>query len=183
MKRVLDGVRETGFAFPHSVASSQDIRSYGARVTVLVDLIVGKDAQMARGYGVRALLSLLQREHGVDVWDRLDMSELASWLPDERCHLTPLLTMQAVAVRHRFGVSPLAVSGLACLWGAANPAHLDVLSNVTNKDILNIVTAPLEEPMASSQVEAARRGQLLRSIPVPAVWVAHLHQHHMPVDV
>jgi len=179
LSQVLQGVQAAGFAFPDRVASSQDITSYGARIKSLVDLIVGKDSQMARGYGTRALLSLLQREHGIQVWDGTSMSELASLLPDENNHLTPLLTSQAGAVRVRFGMSPLAVSGMACLWGTVNQVHLDVLSRATNKDILNVVTAPLDEPMASSHVQAARRGRVLRSIPVPAVWVARMFQNHV----
>ena len=178
LKRVLEGVQAAGFAFPDHVASSQDIRSYGSRVQILVDLIVGRESQMARGYGMRALLSLLQRQHGLQVWDGMSMSELAVWLPDENNHLAPLSTWQAGAVRARFGMSPLAVSGMACLWGTVKHAHLDVLSRATNKEILNVVTAPLDEPMASSHVQAARHGRVLRSIPVPAVWVARMHQNH-----
>ena len=178
LKQVLEGVYAAGFAFPDHVASSQDISSYSSRVKTLVDLIVGRESQMARGSVTRALLSLLQREHDIQVWDGMSMSDLAALLPDENSHLTPLFTSQAGAVRTRFGMSPLAVSGMACLWGTVNQAHLDVLSRATNKEILNVVTAPLDEPMASSQVQAARCGRVLRSIPVPAVWVARMHQNH-----
>ena len=178
LDKILQGVYAAGFAFPDSVASSQDISSYSSRVTTLVNLIVGREAHMARGYGVRVLLSLLQREHGIHVWDGMRMSDLAALLPDQNSHLTPLFTLPARAVRTRFGMSPLAVSAMACLWGTVNEAHLDVLPRATNREILNVVTAPPDEPMASSQVDAARRGRVLRSIPVPAVWVARLHQFH-----
>ena len=107
------------------------------------------------------------------------MSDLAALVPDENGHLAPLFTSNAHSVRHRFGMSPLAVSAMACCWGTVKPAHLDVLSRATNKEILNVVTAPPEEPMASSQAAATRRGRVLRSIPVPAVWVASVHQNHM----
>ena len=104
------------------------------------------------------------------------MSELASWLPDENGHLQPLLEWEARAVRLRFGLSPLAVSGVACLWGTANQTHIDALAHSSYKEILNAVTAPPDEPMASSQLVAARRGRVVRTIPVPAVWVARLHR-------
>ena len=179
LQEVLEGVRAVGFAFPDRVASSQAVSSYSSRVKTLVDLIVGRESQMARGYGTRSLLSLLQREHGIQVWDTMSMSELAAMLPDENGHLKSLLTLSPQAVRFRFGMSPLGVSGMACLWGTVNQAHPHALSRASNKDILNVVTAPLDEPMASSQVEAARRGRVLRSIPVPAVWVARMHQNQM----
>ena len=50
LKEVLEGVQAAGFAFPDTVASSQDISSYSSRVSTLVDQIVGRDSQMARGY-------------------------------------------------------------------------------------------------------------------------------------
>ena len=178
LKEVLEGVEAAGFTFPERVASSQDIISYCSRVTTLVELIVGSDARMARGYGVRVLLSLLQREHGAQVWNGMRMSDLAALVPDENSHLTPLLAWRADEVRSRFGMSPLGVSAMACLWGTVNEAHLAVLPRATNREILNVVTAPLDEPMASSQVQAARCGRVLQCIPVPAVWVARLHQNH-----
>ena len=130
------------------------------------------------GYGVRVLLSLLQREHGAQVWNGMRMSDLAALVPDENSHLTPLLAWRADEVRTRFGMSPLGVSAMACLWGTVNEAHLALLPRATNREILNVVTAPLDEPMASSQVQAARCGRVLQCIPVPAVWVARLHQNH-----
>ena len=132
---------------------------------------------MTRGYCTRALLSLLQREHGIQVWDSMMMSDLAVLVPDENCHLAPLFKSIGHSVRHRFGMSPLAVAAMACCWGTVQQAHLDVLSRATNREILNVVTAPPQEPMASSQAAAARRGRVLRSIPVPAVWVARMHMN------
>ena len=69
------------------------------------------------------------------------MSDLAALLPDENSHLAPLSKMATSDVRHRFGLSPLALSGMTCFWGTVNPAHLDALSHATSKDVLNIVTA------------------------------------------
>ena len=37
----------------------------------------------ARGYCTRALLVLLERERGVEVWNDLSLSRLAQFLPDE----------------------------------------------------------------------------------------------------
>ena len=178
LQAVLSGVQAAGFVFPEGVPSIRDINSYRSRVMTLVDLIVSEEAHMSRGYAARTLMSLLQIEHGTHVWDEMKMSELAELLPDENSHLMPLSTWLARDVRIRFGLSPLAVSGMACLWGTVNQAHLEMLPRATNRDILNLVTAPLGEPMASSQVEAARCGRVLRSIPVPAVWIARMYQSH-----
>ena len=41
--------------------------------------------------------------------------------------------------------------------------------------LVNVVTAQLDELMASSQDEAIRRGRVLQMIPVPAVWVARMY--------
>ena len=181
LQQVLLGVQVAGLALPDTVASSQDILSFSSRIMTLVGLIVGRESHMSRGYVSRVLLSMLQREHGIDVWDCLTMSDLSELLPDENCHLGPLLHMSARSVRTRFGISPLALSGVACLWGTVNPAHLHVLTDATSKDILNAVSAPVEEPMASSQVKASRCGRLLRSIPVPAVWVASLSRRRAEI--
>ena len=186
LEQIMVGVQSAGFAFPGeslpwfigAALSRQEIRDYRDCVVRLVDLIVIGEANLSRGYVSRSLLSLLQREHGDHVWDDLNMSELAELLPDENNHLTPLLSRPAREVRTRFGFSPLAVSGMACLWGKVKSAHVEALQSAIYKDILNIVTCQPAEPMASSQVEAVRRGRVISFIPVPEVWVPRWHELH-----
>ena len=161
---------------PSVVASCQDLLSFCGRVCKLVDLVVGTDSTLARGYCTRAMMGLLEKERGPEVWDPLRMDTLAEFLPDERRHLEPLSGLQAKEVRLRFAMSPLQVSAEACCWGRVPDSHLEVLNHVGYKDILNAVSPPLLEPMASSLASVAERGRVWHPVPGPTVWVRRLQE-------
>ena len=60
------------------------------------------------------------------------------------------------------------------LGGTVNKNDLAVLEQATAKDILNAVSRPCGEPMASSQELVAARGEAFWYIPSPNEWVETL---------
>ena len=173
LEEIFAGVRAADFSFPTALASSQALAAC-RRISELVSLVVGAQSTLARGYCCRAMMSLVELQHGPEAWDAVPMRELVDFLPDENSNLAPLLSWTARDVRLRFGMSPLSVSGAACCWGTVNPEHLPALRHASFKAIVNVVAVAAEEPMASCQVEAEERGYVLRFVSVPAVWLQRL---------
>ena len=135
---------------------------------------------LARGYCTRTMIGLLEKERGPEVWDPLHMDRLVGILPDERRHLQALSGLSARDVRRRFAMSPLRVSAEACCWGRVPDSHLEVLNQVSDKDIMNAVSAPWMEPMASSLAAVAARGRVWHPVPGPVVWVRRLKEEWLP---
>ena len=53
---------------------------------------------------------------GEAVWDDCKMDALMAVLPDVGDHVGPLAGWQVGDVRRRFGLSPLVICAMACLW-------------------------------------------------------------------
>ena len=175
---MLDGFGAANFRFPANLRSADDIASFCDSVAGVVDLVVGADSTLGRGYCCLKFLSLQQRLCGDDVWDPAGMSTLARVLPDENMNLNPLLSWSAKQVRIRFGMSPVSVAGSACFWGTVQDWKVRRLRAKSNKEILNAVASPAEAPMSSCVAEAQSRRDALIYIPAPGVWVSSLVGRH-----
>ena len=169
LQAMMDGIQCKPLAFPttctsETLASSQAIR-FGTSVSELCSHIVGPDSELARGYVGRKLLCLLQREWGPSAWDNITMQDLQAWLPDQNGHCESLGKCRGEEVRKRFGMSPVSVSGVACMWGVVNKKHLPALDDAGATEVLNAITRHMDET-ASSQEPAS--SQQLASTAEPA---------------
>ena len=79
--------------------------------------LCGKHSEVASGILARRLLSVVERRCGPAVWDACSMRVLAAVLPDRTSKAHPIEDAVARDVRQRFGMSPLMVSAMACMWG------------------------------------------------------------------
>ena len=104
-----------------SHAGSRNV--FVAQVKFLADQICGVGSQFAAGALARRFLGLVERSCGDEAWDACQMELLNSALPDMNSHTSCLGHMRVVDVRRRFGMSPLIISGLACLWGKVPHKH------------------------------------------------------------
>ena len=105
------------------VPSRQTMERFVSDVGSVSRDLCGVGSQVASGTLARRLLSIVERRCGPAVWDACSMTVLASVLPDATKKVCPIQNALARDVRQRFGVSPLMVSDLACLWGQV-PQHL-----------------------------------------------------------
>ena len=114
--------------------------------------LLGKDAEYTRGTLCRKFLGLLERQFGDAVWDDLLMGQVLALVPDMNRHCQPLASMRCSLVRQRFGMSPLAVSAQACMWGMATGTQglAEGLEKVKPLQILNTVSGMSRE-LALSQ--------------------------------
>lgn len=175
-------IEETALRVPVVRARSQ-VEAYGRSVHALTGKLVSVGSEYARGTLGRILLDLAERAGGADLWDEVPMMTLGQWLPDANGHCAPLDGWTGREVRARFAMSPLEVSKLACMWGMAKKAHLDVLATSSARDVINAVAdcgeggfEPSVGQAASSQGESrrAQRASADRRPPQPAEWVAYL---------
>ena len=93
----------------------------------------------ARKYLTRRLLSLLEIEHGPNVWDPLTMAELQEMAPDAKKHTGLLAHWGCEQVRRHFGMSPLQISSAASSWESVNKADGDYLSQLSPTQIFNSI--------------------------------------------
>ena len=84
--------------------------------------LCGKSSSLRMGGLARRLLSIVEMRCGPAVWDECDMAMFSGVLPDVNDHADCLRTWKVGEVRRRFGMSPLSVSAMACLWGEAPAA-------------------------------------------------------------
>ena len=104
-------------------ASSQGVPSSGAMEHLVEDVasvsrhLCGKHSELASGTLARRLLSVVERRCGPAVWDACSMRVLAAVLPDSTSKAHPIQDAVARDVRQRFGMSPLMVAPMACMWG------------------------------------------------------------------
>ena len=102
--------------------------------------ICGSGNQLAAGTLSRRLLNIVEERFGITAWDGCQMSVLSEILPDI-CLNVPNAIQDRLAgdFRKRFGMSPLIVTAMACLWssvpspqrkGALKATHLQVLRAV-----------------------------------------------------
>ena len=176
LQKMIDGFAALRFRFPSNMRTSDDLAAFCTAVSQVVDLVVGADSTLARGYCCLKFFTLQQRLLGPCMWDSADMAKLAGFLPDENKYLDKFQGMTAQAVRMRFGMSPVSVAATACFWGTVPEWKLTRLRAKSVKDILSAVSSPPAEPMASLVREARDRGEALTYIVSPNVWVAELVQ-------
>ena len=84
---------------------------------------------------VAMMLEILCGQH---VWDDVPMTALNVCAPDVHGHVVPLLDLSSRDVRRAFGVSPLHVSGRACLWGMVPEGQMRSLDATASSTILRI---------------------------------------------
>ena len=174
LQGIIDGVAKVAFRFPGTMATFSQLRAFCQHVSELVDHIVGSQSTLARGYCCGKFLRLLERVHGEEMWDDLDMGVLADIVADENEHLHCLRQWKAGEVRRRFGVSPLAVSGLSCFWKTVPTERIRRLKAKTNSQILNAAILSPGSAFDACQEQARLRGQWLHFIVPPNVWAARL---------
>ena len=176
LKNLLEGIATCKVVFPQ--ASSQGaVLEYARQIAELCQFVVGKDAELSRGYSQRRFLSFLERRWGWAVWDDVRMDVLSAWMPDEQGHLDSLHGWPGSLVRRRFGMSPLAVSGQSCMWGAVAAKHLEALRDASAIDILNaVIRSSLHAggSMASSHDGRAGSSQGMFHVATPTERVADL---------
>ena len=86
--------------------------------------VCGKSLTLRMGGLARRLLSIVEMRCGPGVWDECDMAMFSGVLPDMKDHAGCLRTCKVGEVRRRFGMSPLSISAMACLWGEVPAASL-----------------------------------------------------------
>ena len=79
--------------------------------------LCGVRSEVASGTLARRLLIVVERRCGPAVWDACSMKVLAAVLPDAAKKTRPVEDAVARDARQRFGMSPLMVSAMACMWG------------------------------------------------------------------
>ena len=118
----LQSVRKASLA-SSIAASSQVIPSSGTMEGLVRDVgslsrqLCGQHSELASGTLARRLLSVVERRCGPAVWDTCSMNVLADVLPDTTSKAQPIQDEVAGDVRQKFGMSPLLVSAMACVWG------------------------------------------------------------------
>ena len=122
----------------HVVGS--DICSLGDCFYQLIGAVVGPRSAYGRGSVVGALLRVVEKEFGAELWDNLLMSDILRWVPDMNGHCAPLHSWRCRGVRERFGMSPVEVPACACMWGFVPKKHLGALDSAP-VDILNCITS------------------------------------------
>ena len=96
--------------------SNETTTRFVSNVGALSRGICGKGSEVASGTLARALLMVVERRCGPKVWDACRMKELADVLPDRKANARPIENALAKDVRRWFGMSPLVVSAMACMW-------------------------------------------------------------------
>ena len=97
------------------------------------------DAGSGIQYSTRRLLSLLEMQHGPQVWDPLTMAELQQMASDANKHTGRLAHWGCEQVRRHFGMSPLQISSAASSWESVNKADGDYLSQLSPTQIFNSI--------------------------------------------
>ena len=136
LERAMEVVRGSSLQYPTSampLCAGAKPASSQVPATLLQNLVVtvgefcrelcGKTSSLRMGGLARRLLSIVEMRCGPAVWDECCMATFSDVLPDMNDHAACLCTWKVGAVRRRFGMSPLSVSAMACLWGEV-PAAL-----------------------------------------------------------
>jgi len=107
-------------ALPHS----SQLESFASSVGVLSRSLCGKGSELGTGTLARRLLSILEIRCGASIWDSCSMAVFSEVLPDMKQEATGIKEWNVADVRRRFGMSPLVISAMACLWGEVTEAQM-----------------------------------------------------------
>ena len=125
MERAMEVVRGTSLQYP---ASSQVpdtlLQNLVVTVSKLCRELCGKSSSLRMGGFARRLLSIVEMRCGPGVWDECNMAMFSGVLPDMKGYAVCLRKCKVGEVRRCFGMSPLSISAMACLWGEVPAASL-----------------------------------------------------------
>ena len=133
-------VRISSLAFPGHVAASSHAAAWSqARVDRVLSIeafandvhdlcgnLCGQGSKLATGTLAGRLLSIAEITHGHGVWDDCSMSSFSDLLPDMKQNSTDIGQWSVRNVRKRFGMSPLMISAMACMWESVSAAKRQV---------------------------------------------------------
>ena len=164
---VMDHVRRARLVFPipplgHSAGagpiSSQalatDLEDFVRIVQSLCQNICGQNAKGATGTLARRLISIVEFRCGPAVWDVCSMKTFSDVMPDMKQQAKGLSKWTVREARHRFDMSALNISAMACLWGEVPPAQRQTALNCEYLQICRAVEMA-ENPHAQPKDWAA----------------------------
>ena len=122
---------------PSQVPEPEDLESLAKKAHNLSRAICGDGQVLASGTLARRLLNIVEERYGNAVWDACRTAVLSDILPDLTGNV-PLLARDRLAgdFRKRFGMSPLIVSAMACLWSSVPPERRKDALAATNLQLL-----------------------------------------------
>ena len=158
-----------------SLAQSQ-VRAFAQQACRFASDLVGRvgDCHLSL---TRRLLSVMERERGVEIWGRQKVADMLDWVPNQH-YLEPLRTWHGKDVRTTFGMSPLMVSACAYMWGRVPAAQLRRLAVFDSVQVLNELTRlrAKDDILADTGAPVARQSfaEGAECWPQPHEWVASL---------
>ena len=125
LERAMDVVRRTSLQYPASgQVTATMLQNVVMTVGEMCRKLCGKTSTLRMGGLARRLLSVVEMRCGPGVWDECNMAMFSGVLPDMQGYAVCLRNCKVGEVRRCFGMSPLSISAMACLWGEVPAASL-----------------------------------------------------------
>ena len=141
LERAMDVVRRTSLQYPASgQVTATLLQNVVKTVGELCRELCGKSSTLRMGGLARRLLSIVEMRCGRGVWDECDMAMFSGVLPDMKGYAVCLRKCKVGEVRRCFGMSPLSISAMACLWGEVPEPSLRKALKATYVSILRAVS-------------------------------------------
>ena len=141
LERAMDVVRRTSLQYPASgQVTATELQNVVTTVEKMCRELCGQGSILRMGGLARRLLSIVEMRCGRGVWDECDMAMFSGVLPDMKGYAVCLRKCKVGEVRRCFGMSPLSISAMACLWGEVPEPSLRKALKATYVSILRAVS-------------------------------------------